>query len=1270
MIDNIKRVSFCVFILILVSGLSQFVFAEQIENGDFETGDYTDWTITGTAWGSGPTDSHPHVLGWQDTWFAETWKAGESTTGTLRSDTFELTGAVNFLIAGWNYWSGVNPEQSYNYVILRRASDDLELDRAWAPNQNTMVEASLEAPAYVGQTVYIEVVDDGAVAAYAWLAVDAFWVDNPAMASDPVPADSELELVTGDTTLSWTSGVGGVEHDVYLGTDYASVSNADTSDTTGIYRGRIGSNSYDPYGLTKVTYYWRIDEVDSGEGVTKGDVWHFVVERDLYSDTWVATDALGRELPGYEQCGEPRDDKYVGIFYLIWHGAHLPAGDQGPYNNTEYIAANPFTYPTNPWYDNPDFGALYTQYWAEPEAGYYLATDKWVIRRNLSMLADAGVDVLIMDTSNTVAFYLTELFAMCEVAKDIRLNGGQTPQFVLMTHAHSPQIITYYYDNFYSQDQYSELWFQWQGKPLILGYPDGIVSDDPRISVSQEIEDFFTWRESWAWDAGYHKWQWLDTSPQDYSWDGYLDKAESMPVAAASHPTTNIGRSHQNGVQPAFNEYHLPNAGTQGQGLYFAEQWQRILELDPEFVYISSWNEWVASVVYNTGTVSFLGLSVPNGGYFFIDAYNQEYSRDLAPMKGGHTDNYYYQMIDGIRRSKGVRLPRTTSKPKVISIDGSFGDWADVAPEFRDTIGDTFHRNHDGWGAAGPYVNTTGRNDLMDMKVARDNDYIYFYAKTRDDITSYENPGWMFLFIDADQNHSTGWEGYDYVINDTVNSSTSTTLRTTDSWGIELGQALAGHWKLDEASGSVASDSAGSNDGTVNGTGTWTTGEIDGALSFDGDDYVEADGLCADIAGSNFTLAAWMKSNSASTQQFIASFNTSTGDNRVLLGHPAGSANLQIFDGSYHDSGTVVVDDTWHHVAYTLDNANNILTVYVDGSDVDSFSSSVSILTSDLFTLGQEYDAGPVASDYYIGIIDDVRVYNRVLSETEILSLYNKEEFPIPPVVNGDILYSASGNQLELRVPRSDIGLTGEEVAFDFHWADNIQAPDDIIEFAVSGDSAPNRRFNYRYDTSVSTQACQKVFDDGNGNNMDLDEDCDIDIYDLELFTLDWLSPYDMIDYADLADDWLDDYMPAVLDANMLLDDDFETGDFSEYSWAHSGHQDWTVTTDNPYRGTYSAKSGNIIKNQQTYLSFDVTITSDSVLSFNYRVSSEPNYDWMYFKIDGDQKIKIAGDQPWTKAIYTLTPGTYTLEWSYTKDSSIDGYSDCVWIDNVKLIAP
>jgi hypothetical protein len=62
------------------------------------------------------------------------------------------------------------------------------------------------------------------------------------------------------------------------------------------------------------------------------------------------------------------------------------------------------------------------------------------------------------------------------------------------------------------------------------------------------------------------------------------------------------------------------------------------------------------------------------------------------------------------------------------------------------------------------------------------------------------------------------------------------------------------------------------------------------------------------------------------------------------------------------------------------------------------------------------------------------------------------------------ISYRTAQNEIEVEVPRTILSLTGEKLSFDFHWADNIQKDGDIVEFAISGDSAPNRRFNYRFE--------------------------------------------------------------------------------------------------------------------------------------------------------------------------------------------------------------
>jgi hypothetical protein len=63
----------------------------------------------------------------------------------------------------------------------------------------------------------------------------------------------------------------------------------------------------------------------------------------------------------------------------------------------------------------------------------------------------------------------------------------------------------------------------------------------------------------------------------------------------------------------------------------------------------------------------------------------------------------------------------------------------------------------------------------------------------------------------------------------------------------------------------------------------------------------------------------------------------------------------------------------------------------------------------------------------------------------------------------GQASYRVNGNTMELAVSRKLIRQTAATPTFDFHWADNIQKLDDIAEFGVNGDSAPNRRWNYRY---------------------------------------------------------------------------------------------------------------------------------------------------------------------------------------------------------------
>ena len=96
-----------------------------------------------------------------------------------------------------------------------------------------------------------------------------------------------------------------------------------------------------------------------------------------------------------------------------------------------------------------------------------------------------------------------------------------------------------------------------------------------------------------------------------------------------------------------------------------------------------------------------------------------------------------------------------------IRIDGDFADWKNAAPEFRDTLGDPARREHPGWGEI-VYKNDSGRNDLLNAKVAYDANNAYFWVQTQNDLSAPEGKNWMMLFLDSDNDPKTGWLGYDF----------------------------------------------------------------------------------------------------------------------------------------------------------------------------------------------------------------------------------------------------------------------------------------------------------------------------------------------------------------------------------------------------------------------------------------------------------------------------------------------------------------------------
>ena len=129
--------------------------------------------------------------------------------------------------------------------------------------------------------------------------------------------------------------------------------------------------------------------------------------------------------------------------------------------------------------------------------------------------------------------------------------------------------------------------------------------------------------------------------------------------------------------------------------------------------------------------------------------------------------------------------------------------------------------------------------------------------------------------------------------------------------------------------------------------------------------------------------------------------------------------------------------------------------------------------------------------------------------------------------------------------------------------------------------------------------------------------------------------------------------------------EDFETGNFTAFPWTFSGNVNWLITASAPYEGTYCATSGNIIDNQRSALELSIDVVSPGTISFYYRVSSEPGYDYLKFYVDNVEKGSWAGTVGWTQASYTIAAGTHALKWEYKKDGSQSDGSDCGWIDKI-----
>jgi len=205
---------------------------------------------------------------------------------------------------------------------------------------------------------------------------------------------------------------------------------------------------------------------------------------------------------------------------------------------------------------------------------------------------------------------------------------------------------------------------------------------------------------------------------------------------------------------------------------------------------------------------------------------------------------------------------------------------------------------------------------------------------------------------------------------------------------------LVAWWKLDDGSGTVASDSSGNgHDGTLLLDPQWVPGKFGGALEFAGlsGQRVEIEGYDGVLGTQNRTVMAWVKTagfgdwisygQNVTSQKWIGRINDNAGNGAV------GALRTEC-SGGYIISTTVVNDDEWHHLAAVLesDGAPTIfdITMYVDGAPEEiSGSKEVTIDTvggRNVWIADGHHDR-PLP-----GLIDDVRLYDHAMTQAEVLA--------------------------------------------------------------------------------------------------------------------------------------------------------------------------------------------------------------------------------------------------------------------------------------------
>ncbi|QGQ94328.1 hypothetical protein EHS13_05110 [Paenibacillus psychroresistens] len=244
------------------------------------------------------------------------------------------------------------------------------------------------------------------------------------------------------------------------------------------------------------------------------------------------------------------------------------------------------------------------------------------------------------------------------------------------------------------------------------------------------------------------------------------------------------------------------------------------------------------------------------------------------------------------------------------------------------------------------------------------------------------NPSTTYYFAIKTKDEMSNESGLSNVTNGTTTSGMDSTI--------------VGEWKFNETSGTSADDtSANSNIGTLTNGAVFATGGKSGyAVSLDGtNDYVNIADNAALDGMSALTVSAWVNLTQMAALGYIPVGKDWGGESYRIFINAAGTVQFVVrtTNNSWYSAGTAAVSPsaltagTWYHLVGTYDGAN--VKIYINGVYQATGSQTIS---GSIYNTGAALRIGYLdLSNYTKGKVDEVRIYNRALNASEVLSLYN-----------------------------------------------------------------------------------------------------------------------------------------------------------------------------------------------------------------------------------------------------------------------------------------